>query len=122
MKSLVVKLSRTGAVVATRCRHATGTIDRMVGLLATSDFGRGDGMLIEPCKQVHTCFMGYPIDAVFVDAENRVVACDPLKPWRFSALRLKARKVLELPYGVSQELGLSPGDELEFTAEGSTDA
>ncbi len=108
-------MARTGAVVANSCRHATGAIERMVGLLSTSDFQRGDGMLIEPCKQVHTCFMAYPIDAIFLDAQNRIISCDPLPPWRFSALRLKARKVLEVPHGLSQELGLVPGETLEIT-------
>jgi hypothetical protein len=62
---------------------------------------------------IHTCFMSFPIDAVFLDAGLKVVrVCPALKPWRFSPWVAGAKSVLELAAG--RAAGLAPGDQLEF--------
>jgi hypothetical protein len=69
-------------------------------------------MLLRPASSIHTAFMRFAIDAVFLDREDRVlkVAAD-VAPWRMAACR-GARAVLELPAGEAERRGLRPGVSL----------
>lgn len=109
-----VKFVDSPAVVVERCRVADSMVSRLVGLLNHDTLPEGEGLLIKPCNQVHTFFMRFAIDAVFLSGDDEIVAVEELKPWRVSKLRLKARKVLELPLGTSRRLGLERGRKLVF--------
>ncbi|MGH3033358.1 MAG: DUF192 domain-containing protein [Gaiellaceae bacterium] len=108
-----VSLAREdGSLVCERCAVAATPLSRLRGLLGRSELQRGEGLLIRPCSSVHTWFMRFPIDVVFLDRELRVVrVARRLAPWRTAAGR-KARAVLELPAGESDRRGLRPGDRL----------
>ena len=70
--------------------------DRMIGLLRTDRSELGDGLLIEHSPSIHMFFMGYAIDAVFLDKELRVVrVVADLAPWKVAGCR-GARSVIEL--------------------------
>jgi uncharacterized membrane protein (UPF0127 family) len=74
----------------------------------------GEGLLLKPTPSIHTCFMRFPIDAVFLDADLRVLDVKPhLRPWRFAGRR-HTRAVLELAGGEAQRLRLRPGAVLEL--------
>ena len=78
------------------------------------DLPAGSGLLIRPTNSIHTFFMRYPIDAVFLDREDRVLrVASELAPWRLAAAR-RARSVLELAAGECARRGLEPGDALEL--------
>ena len=96
------------------CDLANDFFGRLVGLLNRSQLGPTEGLIIEPCKQVHTFFMQFPIDALFVTHDNVVVGVEELAPWRLSKLHFKAKKVIELPRGRCRELGIGVGDVLEL--------
>ena len=67
---------------------------------------RGEGMLLRPTFSIHTTFVRFPIDVVFLDKEMKVVSIvHELKPWRFAGAR-KAKSVLELAAGECRRLGL----------------
>ncbi len=69
----------------------------------------GEGLLIPRTSSVHTHFMRFPIDVVFLDGEGRVAKIvRGLRPWRFAGAR-GTRDVLELPAGHSDRLGLREG-------------
>lgn len=73
---------------------------RIRGLLGSSSLPVGQGLLIKPCKGIHTFFMKFSIDAVFLDRDNRVMALYlSLPPNRMTRIYLKAVSVLELPAG-----------------------
>lgn len=79
---------------------ASSLIARMRGLLGKSFLPEGRGLLIVPCKGIHTFFMRFAIDAVFLDRENRVVALyRSLRPNRLTRVYPAAVSVLELPGG-----------------------
>ena len=84
----------------------------MYGLLGGEQQPNGEGLLLRPARAVHTWFMRFPIDAVFLDGEGRVlkIAAD-LRPWRAAGCR-GARAVLELSSGESERRGVRPGDRL----------
>jgi uncharacterized membrane protein (UPF0127 family) len=84
----------------------------MRGLLGRSELRPGEGLLLRPASAIHTWFMRFPIDAVFLDRDWRVVGIsDDVRPWR-AASRRGAKAVLELPAGESSRRGLALGDQL----------
>ena len=101
-----------GDVVVDRCVVADSPTSRMRGLLGRSELRSGEGLLLRPASSIHTCFMRFPIDAVFLDGGLRVLGIsDELGPWR-AASRRGARAVLELPAGESARRELRVGDLL----------
>ncbi len=94
---------------------ASSARTRLVGLLNHSSLPEHASLLIEPCKQVHTFFMRFPIDVVFLGRDDRVLKICSLFPWRLSPLVWGAHKVLELPLGRCARAGLSEGSHLEFS-------
>ena len=88
---------------------------RLKGLLGKDRLDPGQGLLIQPCKGIHTFFMRFSIDAVFLDKGNRVVAlAHALPPNRMTSIYPKAVSVLELPAGTLDE-SVVVGDEIKFS-------
>lgn len=103
-----------GAVVCESCLVAATPFARMRGLLGRAELARGEGILLRPAGSIHTFFMRFAIDAVFVDRELTVVGiAERLAPWR-TARRRGAKAVLELPAGEAAHRGLRLGDRLRF--------
>lgn len=104
-----------GSIAVDRCRVARSLRDRTVGLLGTVDVPAGEGLWIERSPSIHMFFMRYPIDAVFVDRDGRVVRIvEHLRPWRIVAWARGARDCLELPAGEARAAGIQVGDELRL--------
>ncbi|MEW6771813.1 MAG: DUF192 domain-containing protein [Bacillota bacterium] len=103
--------------MARRLEVARSFGQRLKGLLFRRELSSGGGLLLEPCRSVHTCFMRFPIDVVFYNNEGAVVAVFPaLTPFRFTPFIKLARGALELPAGTVMETGTRVGDLLRFTA------
>jgi uncharacterized protein len=101
-----------GDVVCDRCVVADSPVSRMRGLLGRSELRPGEGLLLRPASAIHTWFMRFPIDAVFLDRDWRVVGiADDVRPWRARSRR-GAKAVLELPAGESARRQLAVGDLL----------
>jgi uncharacterized membrane protein (UPF0127 family) len=116
----VVNLTR-GTVLATRLEIAGTGGSRRKGLLGREGLLPGEGLWIAPCESVHTFFMQFAIDLVYLDRELCVRKVrSNVGPWRMSAC-LRARSVLELPVGVVSASRTVRGDTIEF-APVSTDA
>jgi uncharacterized protein len=108
-----VDVVRPDNSVLCRAEVADGMMTRGVGLLGRKGLDDDAGLLIQPCGSVHTWFMRFPIDAVYLDAEDTVLKVAHLKQWRFS-MGGKAKKVIELPYMKAQSAGLLPGERLQL--------
>jgi uncharacterized membrane protein (UPF0127 family) len=107
-----------GDVVCERCAVADRPHTRLRGLLGRRDLPQEEGLLIRPAPSIHTWFMRFPIDVVFMDADLRVLDVVPaLKPWRMAARR-GARVVLELASGEAARRSVLPGDRLELVPGG----
>lgn len=110
----VVNRSR-GTVLATRLEVATSSPKRSKGLLGRDGLAPGEGLWIIPCESVHTFFMRFPIDLVYLDRKNKIKKVrGAVGPWRMSAC-LSAHSVLELPAGTIRATQTQPGDTLEFS-------
>jgi hypothetical protein len=84
------------------------------GLLGRSELPAGAGLWIVPCESVHTFFMRFPIDLVYLDRSRKVRKVREAVPaWRVSAC-LTAHSVLELPAGTIRRTGTRAGDMLEI--------
>ena len=109
-------VTANGTVVCPRCRVAKDPWTRMRGLLGRRQLDDGEGILLRPASSVHTWFMQFPIDVVFLDRELSVLRVVPqLRPWR-AAARRGAASVLELAAGECAARGVGVGDRLDWVA------
>jgi uncharacterized protein len=100
--------------IASDVKKAENLQDRLFGLIPRSTMAESEGLILNPCSSIHTCFMKFAIDAVFLDKNMKVIAIvDSMKPWRFSAWYISAKSVLELKAGVAFGK-ISKGDEIEI--------
>ena len=91
---------------------ATNFFSRARGLIGRPKLIKNQALWIAPCDSVHTCFMGGPIDVVFIGADEVIIRVDhSLKPWRF-AVAMGGLSVLELAAGEARALGLRVGCRL----------
>lgn len=100
-------------LIASQMMVATGFIDRAVGLLKFSKLEKDQGLWIHQCMSIHTFFMRFTIDCIFVD-KNLIVKSlhSSVKPWRLIFIQFGASSVFELPEGTIENNNLSKGDQL----------
>jgi uncharacterized protein len=104
-----------GTVLATQLELAGTGAARRKGLLGRVKLSPGEGLWIKPCESVHTFFMRFAIDLVYLDRKHRVRKVrSNVGPWRLSACFL-AHSVLELPVGTIHSSRTERGDTVEVT-------
>jgi uncharacterized protein len=92
------------------------------GLLGTASLPPGDGLLIEKCSSIHSFWMRYAFDALFLDREGRVVhLIREMKPHRISRHVFAAKAVLELPAGTIRATGSELGDVVRWRLQSDGD-
>ena len=107
-------------LVCERCVVADKPHTRLRGLLGRDRLPTGEGLLLKPTPSVHTCFMRFPIDVVFLDARMQVLSVAPdMGPWKFAGRR-GTRAVLELAAGEAERRGIGEGVVLKL-AKGDRD-
>lgn len=108
---VLVNLTRGNVV----CEHgviADSALRRMRGLLGRRSLPAGEGLLLQAAAKVHTAYMRFPIDVVFLDSHQQVVkVARCLQPWRTASAR-RARSALELAAGEISARGIRIGDTL----------
>jgi uncharacterized membrane protein (UPF0127 family) len=115
MRKEVTIANGDGRVVCESCAVADSPLTRMRGLLGRRDLDPGRGLLIRPAPAIHTWFMRFAIDAVFLDRDLTVLSVRPrLRPWRMAGQR-GARAVLELRAGEAERRGIDRGSRLELS-------
>ena len=110
---------RTGTPIATSVERALTRATRRRGLLGRDGLEAGRALMLEPCPAVHTAFMRFAIDVVFMDREGYAVKIvRNLVPWRI-AVAPRAHAVVEMAAGTLDHLDLSVGDRLFLSTETS---
>jgi uncharacterized membrane protein (UPF0127 family) len=105
-----------GTVLATRVAEARTVLARLRGLLGRAGLAEGEALLLAPCTSVHTFFMGFPIDVLFLAADGRALrAVSSLPPWRATRIYPSAACAIELPAGALARSGTRDGDTLDLT-------
>ncbi len=111
----IVNLTRN-TWMATKVRKAETFLTRLIGLLLRRSLGPEEALWMVPSKGIHTLGMRFPIDVVFLDQKNRVIALrSGMPPCRTTAVYLKARSALELPNGTIKKSHTEIGDLLEIS-------
>jgi uncharacterized protein len=100
--------------LADRAEVADTSAKRRTGLLKHTGLEPGEGLWIVPCESVHSFFMKFTIDVLYLDRKHRVKKIRPeMAPWRISGC-LTAHSVLELPAGTITRTGTVRGDQLDI--------
>jgi uncharacterized membrane protein (UPF0127 family) len=103
-----------GTVLATQLTKAHTAATRQKGLLGRDGLLPGEGLWIAPCESVHTFFMRFPIDLVYLDRKLKVKKVrHSVGAWRLSAC-FTAHSVLELPAGTAEAAHTVRGDSVEM--------
>ena len=107
-----VLLRQDGSPMCERCLLAETPLTRLKGLLGRRGLEQGEGLLLRPAASIHTFFMRFPIDAVWVDRDLNVLKVSPdVAPWHTAACK-GAKGVVEMAAGEARRLGVSADDKL----------
>ena len=111
---LRVRNQTKNSVLADRAGIADTSEARNRGLLKHTGLAEGEGLWIVPCEGVHSFFMKFAIDVVFISKKKQVTKIRPNMVKSRIALSLRAHSVLELPVGMIEKTNTQPGDQLEL--------
>jgi uncharacterized membrane protein (UPF0127 family) len=107
---------KSGKELSNNVIVADQVLKRMKGLLGKSELPIGEALWIKPCMSIHTFFMRFPIDVIFLNKRNQVVALiKNILPNRLTGLYPKAVSILELPAGTIEATDTEVGDKIEIT-------
>ena len=113
MAPRVARIESDGGVVCERCVVADSFRLRLRGLLGRRDIGSDEGLLLVGSPSIHTTFMRFPIDVVFVAKNGEVMKVAPnVGAWRMRSCR-RAFAVLELAAGEAERRGITVGDRID---------
>lgn len=111
-----INLSRQQALMVSG-RVARSFLARGRGLLGSRRLEEGEGLAILSANWIHTLFMAWPIDVIYLGDDGRVVhLTEEMPPWRIGPWVRAARWVLELPAGTIQATGTRVGDRVSLEA------
>jgi uncharacterized membrane protein (UPF0127 family) len=113
----VLRNSRNQHTLATTIEPAFDSPSRRKGLLGRSGLPDGHAIILAPSNGIHTFFMKFPIDVMFVSRDGRILRiCQDLPAWRIR-FALKAFAVIEFPAGVSSRSNTQVSDILQLAPE-----
>jgi hypothetical protein len=115
LKAFSVRNVDKGTMLVTRGTLASSFLARFLGLMGRRGVADGGGLLIASSSSIHSFFMRFRFDAIFIDKDGRVVKIVPaMRQWWIAFGGKGARDVLELPAGVAARTSTEPGDRLVF--------
>lgn len=110
----VVNLT-SNEVLADQAQFAKTFLTRLKGLMFRKEIEPGECLILHPCNSIHTFFMRFPIDVLFVSKENKVVhAIENISPNAVSPIVRSAARVVELPVGTIWKTNTKVGDRLSI--------
>ncbi|MBB6455117.1 hypothetical protein HNQ94_003612 [Salirhabdus euzebyi] len=108
----------TNHVLADEVWQAHSFFKRLKGLMFTKEFGTGCALHIKPCQSIHSFFMNYPIDVLYINEWNEVVAFDQtFPPGKVGKKYRHVKSVLELPAGTIEKSNIEIGHKISFKNE-----
>jgi uncharacterized membrane protein (UPF0127 family) len=102
-------------IVAKKVEFASTFWEKFKGLMFRKEFSQENCLIILQCNSIHTCFMNFPLDIIFLNKENRVVhLIEGIKPYKISPIIKEACFVVELAAGCINRSHTEVGDTLSF--------
>ncbi len=109
---MLYNISRNN-IVAEKIIIADSFFKRLKGLIGRKSLGKSEALMLMNCKSIHTCFMNFPIDVVFLNMNYEVVQIkEGLQPWKMHGGVKKAYMVVELAEGTISYKNIAAGDIL----------
>ena len=110
-----MRLFLEGRLIADEIKVANKFFLRLRGLLGRKSLDKGEGLLLKPCGQVHTWFMAFAIDIIFLDSGGQIVGLTGnLQPGTWSPRVKEASQVLEMAAGAILQHDFQLGKKLEL--------
>lgn len=107
-----------GEELAFNVKMADTFLGRLKGLMFTASLPEGNGLYIQPCRSIHTFFMNYSIDVLYINENNEIVGADEqLEPAKIGNIYKGAFSVLELPKGTIRKTGTKVGHFIKLLNE-----
>lgn len=108
----VMLLTKTGMeygifkeeLLADQVEEADTFFSRLFGLMGRNSLKPGEGLLLRNCKRIHTCFMKFPIDVVYLTGDGTVIYIQTLAPWQRGKKLDATVHTLELPAGAADRI------------------
>ncbi len=102
--------STQNSLIADDVKVADNFVSRTFGLIPKKEISAGEGLIIKPCCSIHTFFMRFAIDVLFVNKQNEIVALHKnVKPWRILPIHPTSHYVIELASGQIAAKGIEKG-------------
>jgi uncharacterized membrane protein (UPF0127 family) len=111
---LRIRNATKNTILAVRADIADTSSKRQVGLLKHTGLSEGEGLWIVPCEGVHSFFMKFAIDVVFINRKKVVTKVRPNMVRGRIALSFRAHSTIELPVGTIEKTRTAKGDQLEL--------
>ena len=108
---MVIKNITRGTILADKAIIADSFFSRLKGLLGRAKLEQGEALVIPGCNCIHTFFMRFAIDVLFLDAGGKVVGkVEDMQPFRVSAISFRANRVIEFSSKALQNVAIQIGD------------
>jgi hypothetical protein len=112
----IVNLTRS-TIIAEEVEIADTILSRMKGLLFRKSLAKSHALIIKPTSSIHTFFMRFPIDIVFLDKQNKILKLKVnVPPFRIILCPPRAKSAVELPSGTLHSTHTQIGDHFAITA------
>jgi len=100
-------------IVLENVKLADGFFQKFKGLMGRKKLNKSEGLMLLSCNSIHTCFMRFPIDVVFLNMDHEVIALrKELKPWKMVNYVKKAYITVEMTAGTIENKNIEVGDLL----------
>lgn len=102
-------------LIADNVKVADNFFSRSIGLLSKKSLSEGEGLIIKPCCSIHTFFMKFNIDVLFINKKNKVIALyEKVNPWNVLPIHITSYYVIELPSGTISKKNIDKGSLIKF--------
>jgi len=104
-----------GVVIAQQAKLAVTLPQRIKGLLGKDSLSANEGLILKPCSSIHTFFMRFSIDVLFLDKNMQITRLfQNMPPNRLGSIVWASLMAIELPAGKISQTNTQVGDIIEF--------
>ncbi len=108
-----------GTLISSKTRIASGFWPRLKGLMFDKAMDEKEALIFHNAQAIHTSFMRFAIDIVFLDKSNRIIKIyEAVKPWKMVFCPHSALTI-ELPAYRAKRRSLGIGDTLQIKVSDS---
>lgn len=108
---MIIRNETRGTILAPKAVRAASFVSRLVGLLNRASLEQGEGLILDPSNSIHSFFMRFSFDAIFVDKTDKVVGIiESMRPFRISPVFFSSKITIELPSGTIKASATAIGD------------